>query len=114
MTIILKNLNYEIPAEDSPWQVRIDRGFSILANPYKMKTKSETERQLVVARYRRWFQQNCARKDKFLEEVYRLYEIHKKYGKLELFCWCTPKRCHGDVIKNYIETALRENCYDNR
>lgn len=39
-------------------------------------------------------------------EIFRLAEIHKKYGKLVLECWCKPKPCHGDVIKQYLEQYL--------
>lgn len=112
MSIILKNLNYEQPAEDNPWQVRIDRGYSVLANPYRMKTHSNKERQFAIAHYRRWFNQVCAKRESVLQELYRLYELHKTYGKLELFCWCNPKPCHGNVIKTFLETAIKENCYE--
>ena len=113
MTIILKNLNNEEPVEEYPWQVRIDRGYSVLANPYKMKTKSDTERQLCVARYKRWLWQCCEQKGKILAELFRLYELHKTYHKLELFCWCSPKLCHGNVIKEFLELTMKEDCYDN-
>lgn len=112
MTIILKNLNTEQPAEDNLWQVRIDRGYSVLANPYKLHTGSIEDRQLVVMRYKRWFMQKCEQKGEFLKELYRLHKIYKKFGKLELFCWCSPKLCHGNVIKQFLELSIMENCYE--
>ena len=27
--------------------------------------------------------------------------VLQEYGKLELFCWCFPKRCHAESIKKY-------------
>ena len=113
MAVILKNLNNGIPARTCAWQVRIDRGHSVLANPYRMKTDSDKERQFAVAHYKRWFLQNCEKRESVLHELYRLYEIHQKYGKLELYCWCYPKICHGNVIKEFLDNAIRGNCYDD-
>jgi len=36
-------------------------------------------------------------------EVDRLRALHKEHGKLLLACWCKPKACHGDVIKEVLE-----------
>lgn len=112
MSIILKNLKRDVPAEDCIWQVRIDRGYSVLANPYRMKNSSDKERQFAVAHYRRWFNQNCEKREAVLTELYRLHEIHQRFGILELYCWCYPKMCHGNIIKNFLENAIRENCYN--
>ena len=32
-----------------------------------------------------------------------LLDTYKQYGKLNLFCWCAPKRCHAKIIKEVIE-----------
>lgn len=42
----------------------------------------------------------------FLRELERLAEIAKR-GDLKLRCFCAPKRCHGDVIKKFIERYLQ-------
>lgn len=49
---------------------------------------------------KKWFNENI---DKIEEELNRLKNIHNTYGKLNLFCWCSPKRCHSETIKNYLE-----------
>ena len=25
-----------------------------------------------------------------------------EFGKVRLFCWCAPKRCHGETIKKWL------------
>ena len=37
-----------------------------------------------------------------LEELDRLRSLLKEHGQLELFCWCAPLACHGDVIKAHL------------
>lgn len=39
-------------------------------------------------------------------ELNRLAELAKR-GDLNLRCFCTPKSCHGDVIKKFIERYLQ-------
>lgn len=36
-----------------------------------------------------------------------LYDIMELDGKI-LGCWCSPKACHGDVLKEIIEEIKRE------
>jgi hypothetical protein len=42
----------------------------------------------------------------FVNELRRLYKIYQQYGKLELFCWCAPKRCHAETIKRFLEKYI--------
>lgn len=105
VTIEIKNLRNERPTE--PYQVRIDRGHSILSNPYYMH--SEEERDAVCNKYKDYFYQNVHHNYAFTEALRNLYRIAKKYGKLELFCWCYPKRCHGETIKKFLMKYLEEN-----
>lgn len=37
-----------------------------------------------------------------MAELARLHAIKQQYGKLELMCWCMPKRCHCQTIKRYL------------
>ena len=102
--IEIKNLRDEFPIE--PWQVKVDRS-SILGNPFHMK--DESERDKVCDMFKHSFAllfdgQIFNEKDELmLAELERLKELYKKYGKLELFCWCSPKRCHAETIKKYLE-----------
>jgi uncharacterized Zn finger protein len=66
--------------------------------------KNEFERNRVCEQYEAYFHDKMQRTDTdFYREVMRLHDILQQYGKLELYCWCVPKRCHAETIKNYIE-----------
>ena len=102
MEIVIKNLRDERPKY--PYQIRIDRGHSILANHYYMK--SEEERDEVCDKYRDYFAIQAHHNEAFTNALRELYKIAMKYGKLELYCWCYPKRCHGDTIKKFLSRYL--------
>ena len=42
-------------------------------------------------------------------ELDLILDMHEKYGKINLLCWCKPKSCHGDFIKKYLEKRLLES-----
>ena len=96
MKIAIKNLRKEKPK--NPWDVKVDRS-SILGNPFSMT--SEKDRDLVCNKYEVWFY-NVNKERQIQSELNRLEEILSKYGKLNLFCWCSPKRCHAETIKEYL------------
>ena len=39
--------------------------------------------------------------------VYKLIDFYLLNKQLNLCCWCYPKRCHGEIIKNYLEEQIR-------
>ena len=97
--ITIKNLRFEKPYKE--WQVKIDRS-SILGNPYYMK--NENERNTVCEQYETYFYNKIKNNDiRFIAELKRLKKLLEIYNKLELYCWCYPKRCHGETIKQYLE-----------
>lgn len=103
--ITIKNLRREKPT--NPWDVKVDRS-SILGNPFVMK--GESQRDSVCELYEKEFMRklsNTYTNDKsdngFSRELDRLCGLYKEYGKLNLFCWCAPKRCHAETIKKHIE-----------
>lgn len=109
MNIIVKNLRTEQLTQ--AWQVRVDRT-SVLGNPFPMA--KESERNIVCEKYRTLLldilknpeKGDVAKRTAFRKELLRLIEIAEKYGKLELFCWCAPKRCHADTLAKYINYAI--------
>lgn len=96
--IRVKNLRNEKPS--NPWDVKIDRS-SPLGNPFTMHT--ETLRDEVCDKYKVYIH-NCIKnkESKVCNELNRIYLIYKKYKQLNLYCWCAPKRCHGDIITELI------------
>ena len=81
----------------------IGRG-SPLGNPFRMK--NESERDLVCDQYDAWFKRKVAENDAHvMNELRRLFKIAQK-GDLVLGCYCSPKRCHGETIKRFLEQFL--------
>jgi len=83
---------------------------SILGNPYSHKFQSSNKkihkRDDAIAEYRQWLNDRIRNNDIIIiKELERLLEIAKQ-GDLYLGCWCSPKSCHGDVIKEVLEKAL--------
>ena len=84
--------------------VKIDRS-SPLGNPFYMA--NESQRDKVCEEYEVWIGKQIAANDpKVINELNRLLTLARKYGKLILYCWCAPKRCHGETIKRLIESKL--------
>jgi hypothetical protein len=61
-------------------------------NPYRMY--NESQRESVIALYRGWVLQGL--------QSGRLNLASLK-GAQRLGCWCAPKHCHGDVLKDLLE-----------
>lgn len=101
MAIELRNLRAEKPKH--VWDVKVDRS-SPLGNPFTEGTRDQQ-----CDRYELWFQTKVVREDyKIVSELWRLLQIYKEYGKLRLFCWCVPNRCHSETIKKELESAIKE------
>jgi len=116
--ITIKNLREVVgKREFSEWEVRVDRA-SILGNPYYMAR--EEFRDKVCEQYAYLFKRILENYNICAIEVYgkrfsndfqisfraeleRLVDIYKRYGKIDLYCWCAPKRCHAETIKHYLE-----------
>ena len=101
--IRIKNLRFE--KMEKEYDVRVDRR-SILGNPYYMH--SEEERDEVCEKYKAYFYKKIEEDMNFKTEIDRLANIYRKYGQLNLFCWCAPKRCHAETIKEYLENTKGE------
>ena len=86
---------------------------SILSNPYTHldlhKTKAKykvNSRGEAIDKYREYLIYEVQNGNvAIINELYRLAEIVKN-KTLILSCWCFPKRCHGEVIKEMIELIL--------
>ena len=81
-----------------PWDVLIDRR-TVWGNPFPMKNKSLEERDRVCDKY----DERIGWSFKYIQPLKKLKELYKEHGKLRLFCWCAPLRCHGESIKRIVE-----------
>ncbi len=64
-------------------------------NPFKLK-KGES-RELCLARYREWLMKQPA----------LLACVGELRGKT-LGCWCKPLECHGDILAELADTAVKK------
>ena len=97
--------------------VYIGRG-SVLGNPYTHKQGTKAEFvvdtvQEAVDNYSDWLDQKLKSKDRLVcDEMNKLYKYYKTHKELNLICYCKWKGnelCHGDVIKDMLESALRKS-----
>jgi len=73
---------------------------SIFGNPFTMS--KESDRVDCIQKYKGWFWTQYHTDQKFYIAVHELAEQARK-GELILICWCAPKPCHGDIIKDFIQ-----------
>lgn len=88
------------------YDIRVDRYNKVLGNRFIME--NENDRFIVINKYRDWFYNEVFvnKNEVVLNELRRLYKIYMKYGKLRLFCWCYPKACHSEVIREFLERYI--------
>ena len=78
---------------------------SPLANPFKVKPHGPYERGETIELYRGWLErQIAAREPTVCAELNRLHRVDRS-GDLRLRCFCAPRTCHGDVVKEVLERA---------
>jgi len=69
-----------------------------LGNPFR--AKNETDRERVIVLYRQWLWDRMREKGspaaKMLDGLTKTYI---RTGKLNLVCWCAPKKCHAEIIR---------------
>jgi hypothetical protein len=110
MSITVVNKYKQAPTDND---VYIGRG-SVLGNPYTSmevgKTKAEFQcesREESVSKFREYLLLKIEEKDKSVcSELNRIYRL-AKHGEVNLVCFCKPKSCHGDIIKEIIEDKLK-------
>ena len=91
----------------------IYRGGSVLGNPYTDKPLKSTlavfkakNREEAIEKYDTYFDTQYGRNREFTAVIDEIYEKYKNGEEVFLGCWCHPKLCHGDVIKQKLEQRL--------
>lgn len=98
----------------TPDDILICRG-TPLGNPYTSIQYRETKAQFVCATreeslgsFNTYILERIAQKDKKIcDELNRIWKIVKNGGTVNLVCYCTPKPCHGNILKKIIESKLK-------
>jgi hypothetical protein len=73
---------------------------SALGNPFRVGR--DGTREDVIARYRRWLRAQWRHGGAVRQELERLAAKYQRDGRLTLLCWCTPRLCHADVIREAV------------
>lgn len=74
---------------------------SILANPFIIT--SEEQREESIKKYTKYiFSKYCLGKGSIYKELNELANLYIINNNINLICWCTPKQCHGDILKKLI------------
>lgn len=68
-------------------------------NPHKMKT--EADRPLVINKFK-----NNPKVKPYVKQLIKYLGSHENITKVKLGCYCAPKACHCDVIKEWIEKGV--------
>ena len=89
------------------FDMRVDRA-SVLGNPFVMKNKTQAERDRVCNEYEEYFNIEVKKPGAFRDKVISIYTMVKNGCDINLQCWCAPKRCHADTIKQFIEDNLKK------
>ena len=93
-----------------PYDFRCDRK-SPVGNPFAMH--HESARDIVCEQYESLFDQtmhdntvgplfNSSNVSKFRAYIQEIVNFHNQHGHVTLACWCAPKRCHCETIKQWI------------
>ena len=102
MIRIINLRNYKL--NDNEILIKVDRSNKVLGNKFIMY--HETDRDIVCNKYEDWFNTQINNKNQLvLNELRKIYRLAKKYD-IALGCWCYPKRCHSETIKNFIDSYL--------
>ena len=102
MIRIVNLRSYEL--KENEVLVRVDRFNKVLGNRFVMK--SESDRDRVCDEYKKWFDRCISEGDEVvLNELRRIYKLGRR-NDLVLGCWSYPRRCHSEVIKEFLEKYL--------
>ena len=88
------------------YDFRVDRSTSI-GNPFPMKSESEEESNRVCDKFEDYLKE-LIRREVVTEYLQQMFDAYRLHGKLRLFCWCAPKRCHTETMRKHLERKIGE------
>ena len=74
---------------------------SVLRNDYRIGR--DGNREEVIKKYKKWVWKKYNEGGKVRREIDRLVEKVINGEDVVLGCWCKPKKCHGDVLRDLID-----------
>ena len=103
---MIKIANVKTFVDDGSIPIRVDRKTD-LGNPYTMK--NESMRDEVCDKYHKYFYKrlNDFKKDGFKSEL-AFITAKARSSDITLLCWCYPKRCHAETIRDFVNSELKK------
>lgn len=90
-------------------KIRVDRKNPILGNPHRMRNQSNEERNRVIQLFRQDVISSRNILGPLWSEIVSLAVRVSLGENIALLCWCCPKSCHADIIKEYILLILEQD-----
>lgn len=104
------NKKYHTPTEYDYYIARpspVGNPFTHKKSKYKDVIVVET-RDDAIDMYKEWLEFKIKDGDQdVINELDKLMKFYIDKGKINLVCWCKPKRCHGDIIKDFMDKKLK-------
>ena len=76
---------------------------SPVGNPFKMKNQSAIERNKVCDNYYLWFKSELLDEKSEVSKFVKLICDSYEYSDITLGCYCAPKKCHCETIREHVE-----------
>lgn len=97
--ITIHNLRNTKPS--NPYDIVVCRGKSSLGNPFILH--NEEDRNKVCDDYEEWLHKQIRENNRaVMGQLDSLLIKYRIYSQLGLFCWCAPKRCHAETIREIV------------
>lgn len=112
------NKNSHTPTDKD---IYIGRG-SVLGNPYTgtkelSKTKATYQcdnRTESIEKYEVYLRDKISKSDPDIIKILSEIETKSLNGEVNLVCFCKPKKCHGDIIKQIVEGRLIKKYFNKK
>lgn len=88
-------------SEGQGCEVVVEAEQSPLANPYKVNKESEREEK--IEQYKKWLTERDS--DPMSDQSVEISDLAESliaHKTLNLSCWCSPKKCHAEVIASFV------------
>jgi hypothetical protein len=84
-------------------KIDVDRT-SIFGNPFP--AREERYRQAACDLFEEYFHAELLHSDKIKVELGKMADLVRSGKRISLQCWCVPRRCHAQTIRNYLLKEL--------
>ena len=72
---------------------------TVLGNPYRVQVWNRAQ---AVEQYRAWLRRQWQAGGQVQAALLELARAYKAQGTLTLICWCAPRRCHAEVVREAV------------